>query len=218
MAQPPHTRLLTAAARQILRPFGLFQRGRSRLWLDDHGWWAVVVEFTPASSGRGSFLNVAAMWLWCEKDYLSFDYKSSPGYDSQPNDFIAFENEEQFTPLAEKLALRAADEVRHYRSLFPSVHSAAQHLAAKSPMGFWDAFHAGVACGLAGDAVQANHFFAKVAETKEQRDWIQVAVALAQEHCRALEDLAGFRHRIEASIRRARSQLQFPEIDDIALK
>ncbi|WP_157469532.1 hypothetical protein [Gemmata sp. SH-PL17] len=176
------------------------------------------MEFTPASSGRGSFLNVAAMWLWCEKDYLSFDYKSSPGYDSQPNDFIAFENEEQFTPLAEKLALRAADEVRHYRSLFPSVHSAAQHLAAKSPMGFWDAFHAGVACGLAGDAVQANHFFAKVAETKEQRDWIQVAVALAQEHCRALEDLAGFRHRIEASIRRARSQLQFPEIDDIALK
>src|SRR4051794_38358782 len=80
VAQPPHTRLLTTAARQILRPLGLHQRGRSRLWLDDHGWWATIVEFTPANSGRGSFLNVAATWLWREKDSLSFDYKFSSDY------------------------------------------------------------------------------------------------------------------------------------------
>src|SRR5436309_1568598 len=76
VAQPPHTKLLTAAARSVLRPLGLQQRGRSRLWLDDHGWWVVVVEFQPSGWSIGSYLNVGAMWLWFEKDYISFDYGS----------------------------------------------------------------------------------------------------------------------------------------------
>ena len=120
MAQPPQTKLLKGAARRVLRPLGFFQRGRSRLWIGDHGWWLVVVEFQPSGWSKGSYLNVAAMWLWFEKDYFSFDY----GY--RIGRFVPFKDEAQFAPLAENLARRAADEVGHYRSLFTSVHSAAQ--------------------------------------------------------------------------------------------
>ncbi|MDG5809477.1 hypothetical protein P9869_44140 [Streptomyces ossamyceticus] len=43
----PVLRIITSAARESLKPLGLAQRGRSRLWIDDHGWWLGVVEFTP---------------------------------------------------------------------------------------------------------------------------------------------------------------------------
>ncbi len=150
MAQPPHSQLLTAAARRILRPLGLQQRGRSRLWLDDHGWWVVVVEFRPSSWSKGSYLNVGAMWLWFEKDYFSFDC----GY--RVENLALYQDEAQFAPLAENFARGAADEVARLRSIFPSVQAAARQLAAKPQKGFWDNFHAGVACGLAGKTAQAR--------------------------------------------------------------
>ncbi len=49
MPTPEHTRLLTAAARSILRPLGCVQKGRSRTWLDDQDWWVGVVEFQPSA-------------------------------------------------------------------------------------------------------------------------------------------------------------------------
>jgi hypothetical protein len=151
------------------------------------------------------------MWLWLEKDYFSFDY----GYRIQ--DFVRFEDETQFAPLAETLAQRAADEVGRLRSLFTSVRSAARHLTVKSPKNLWDNFHAGVACALAGDSDQAHRFFGEVASTDDQRDWAQAAASLAREYSLALKDLAGFRARIQAVIHRARGLLRLPEIADIAL-
>jgi hypothetical protein len=34
-AQHAHTKLLNAAAREVLAPLGAVQKGRSRTWLDD---------------------------------------------------------------------------------------------------------------------------------------------------------------------------------------
>jgi hypothetical protein len=150
------------------------------------------------------------MWLWLEKEYLSFDYKF------HIEDFAHFENETQFAPLAENLARRAADEVRRL-SLFSSVHSAARHLAAKSPRGFWDTFHAGIACGLVGESVQAADFFGEVASTDDQRDWVQAAASLAREYSRALVDVRGFRVRIVDVIGRTRHLLRLPQVADISL-
>jgi hypothetical protein len=210
MVEPPHTKLLTSAARSVLRPLGLVQRGRSRTWLDDHGWWLVVVEFQP-SRDKGSYLNVGTMWLWREKDYFSFDHGNRVG------GFARFEDEAQFALLAENLARQAAGEVERLRSTFPSVRSAAQHLAAKEPKGFWESFHAGVACGLAGETAQAARFFKEVAGTMEEREWAQSAASLAREYSLAMEDLPGFRRRIGVTIRRARELLRLPEIAEIVL-
>ena len=201
MAQLLHTRLLTAAARRILRPLGLQQRGRSRLWLADQGWWLVVVEFQPSDWDKGSYLNVGAMWLWSEKGYFSFD----DGH--RVEEFVRFQDEAQFAPAAEHLARRAADEVQGYRTRYPSVLAAARYLAAKSPRSFWDSFHAGVACGLAGEADQAKRFLGEVTGTDDCRDWVQAAALLAREYSSAVEDVPGFRRRIEGVIGRARELL-----------
>jgi hypothetical protein len=187
---------------------GLRQRGRSRLWLDDHGWWLVLVEFQLSSWSKGSYLNAGAMWLWYEKDYFSFD----DGY--RVEGFAPFEDEAQFSRVAEGLARRAAEEVRRYRSLYPSVHAAALHLAAKSH-GFWSTFHTAVACGLSHNKVDAMRFFEEVAGTDDDRDWAQAAACLAREYATELEDPAGFRHRIREVVLRTRRLLRLEEMADI---
>lgn len=209
MSEPLHTRLVTTAARQFLRPLGVRQRGRSRTWLDDHGWWLVVIEFQPSSWSKGSYLNVGAMWLWYEKDFFSFD----DGY--RVEGFTPFQDEAQFSHFAEGLAKRAAEEVQRYRSRYPSVHAAAQHLAVNSH-GFWSSFHAGVACGLSGQPAAARRFFEAVASTDDDSEWVQAAASLAREYCGDLEDPARFQHRIKEVVLRTRRLLRLEERADIS--
>src|SRR6202000_1719294 len=38
-------------------PLGLERRGRSRTWIDDQRWYAIVVEFQPSGFSKGSYLN-----------------------------------------------------------------------------------------------------------------------------------------------------------------
>src|SRR5690349_3307368 len=74
MPTHPANAILTRAAREVLRPMGLVQKGRSRVWLDDHGWWVIVVEFQPSGFGVASYLNVGICWLWdFSKDHWHFD-------------------------------------------------------------------------------------------------------------------------------------------------
>src|ERR1051325_6569931 len=100
---PVHSTLIARSARSILRPMGLTQKGRSRTWLDDHGWWLCVVEFQPSSWAGGSYLNVGCCLLWQVKDSLSFD----EGY--RVENFAEFKDEAQFGSASDQLVQRAAE-------------------------------------------------------------------------------------------------------------
>ncbi len=105
--QQPHNKLIAQAARAVLGPMGLRQQGRSRIWLDDNGWWLGVVEFQPSSWSKGSYLNVGACWLWHPgaEPGISFDL----GHRVEGH--VPFRNEAQFQPQARRLADRAAEEI-----------------------------------------------------------------------------------------------------------
>jgi hypothetical protein len=117
-----HSKIIAQAAKDTLSPLGVFQKGRSRTWIDDRGWWIVVIEFQPSSWSRGSYLNVGAMWLWHAKDYLSFDVGSRIA------SFVKYSDERQFTPEAVKLAALAREETLKLRRQFASVSEAARYL------------------------------------------------------------------------------------------
>ena len=104
-----HGRIIAAAARSALVPLGFQRKGASRIWFADRGYWLLVVEFQPSAWSKGSYLNVAAHWLWSSltegpQVVLSFDYGGRAG------GFISFENEDQFSPQAAALAEVAAAE------------------------------------------------------------------------------------------------------------
>ncbi|MDH6580640.1 hypothetical protein [Kitasatospora sp. MAP5-34] len=156
----PSSRLVTAAAREVLRPLGLQQRGRSRTWLDDQGWWLGVVEFQPSSWGQGTYLSVGAMWLWDDADYLAFHVGGrEAGHES-------YKDEAQFASLAMDMARLAASRTVEYRGLFTSPTSTAKYLAAHSAQrgNAWDNYHAGVAAGLVGDADTARDRLARATQ------------------------------------------------------
>jgi hypothetical protein len=202
-----HSNLLNKAARSVLRPLGLIQKGRSRTWFDDNGWWLGVVEFQPSSWSRGSYLNVGCNWLWVEKDYLSFD----EGY--RVEGFTEFKNINQFSAVAAALADRAATEMKRYRLLFQSVQMVSDYYIGKNPNGFWPSFHAAMACGIAGRVSAAHSFFVRVIETEDDRDWVFAARAEAKRLDSVVTDTEAFRKIVIEKVARARQLLKLPTRD-----
>lgn len=207
--QHPHTKLLLAAAREVLRPLGLVQMGRSRMWLDDRGWWAGVVSFSPSSFARGSYLNVGVHWLWQDEEDVSFDV-------IDPRDgegFVRYESDVQFAPHAHRFALTAAELVRTYRARFDTIESAASFLSENLDLlRFLDV---GIALGLLGDADGARAMFGRYIdwfEFEEDLEWREEIDEVRYNRARVLRDhapdRARFADRIRDDVRRRREHLK----------
>lgn len=205
MPAPAHSRLITAAARTHLRPLGCVQKGRSRIWLDDQGWWLGVVEFQPSSWSKGSYLNVGACFLWNEKDYLSFD----AGH--RVEGFHEFTSDAQFAAAATFLAERAGQEVLALRERFALASHVQAWMAANAGQSIWNLYHAAVAAGVSGAIDQSRHLFGQVIANPDDAPW---AINL-KHRCEALrcslQNEAEFEAEIASMITRTRRQLGLAE-------
>src|SRR5205809_345161 len=100
--------MLADAARKTLVPLGFWRKERSRVWLADRDFWLAVVEFQPSGFSKGTYLHVAAHWLWhALPGVRSFDYLSVC-----QGRFSEFVRAQQFVPAAERLAEDAAAQSR----------------------------------------------------------------------------------------------------------
>ncbi|MER7760625.1 hypothetical protein [Streptomyces sp. NPDC097619] len=190
----PALRIITSAARQSLKPLGLTRRGRSRLWVDDHGWWLGVVEFTPPRIA-GSGLYVGAMWLWHDVDHLAFHV------DAVRVGPELFRTEDRFTAHARDLAGRAAAHVTALRDRFPTLPDVARHLTSRPvrPGFLWDDFDSGIGAALVGDAATAREHFERILREEPVAPWM----VEAQDKARAVHALAGDRDAVHAWVTRA---------------
>ncbi|WP_330262273.1 hypothetical protein [Streptomyces griseorubiginosus] len=190
----PVPRIINSAARHSLKPLGLIQRGRSRLWIDDHGWWLGIVEFTPPRLA-GSGLYVGAMWLWHDVDHLAFHL------DAGRVGSELFRSEDQFTRLAFNLGQQAAANVTALRDRFPALSDVARYLTSRPVRrGFlWDSFDSGIAAGLVGDSDTARHYFEHVLCEDALAPWM----VDAQEKARDLHAIAADRDAVIAWVTRA---------------
>lgn len=144
MAQSDHDRVIAAAAKAALAPLGLTRKGRSRTWLDDHGWWLGIVEFQPSSWARGTYLNVGLMFLWRPIDHLAFEI----GYRVEGfSDAVGSE----FAGEAEAKARRAGREVVDLRARFSSLDDVVQHFRGARRPSMYDQAHLATSLGLGGD-------------------------------------------------------------------
>ena len=219
------SRLITAAARVHLRPLGLRQKGRSRLWFDDRGWSVIVVEFQPGS-GPGTYLNVGAMWLWAERDYWAFDeggrvrWRDDGSFAAQPppmeeqgwSGHINFLNPDQFARDVVSVALAAAGRVIELRAHFTGPGAVAEHLSSSSARPeLWDTFHLGVAAALRGDAATADERLAAVMTAEMSANWMHALAAQAADLRSLLGEPALLRGHVAETTRRTRSLLKLPE-------
>jgi hypothetical protein len=203
-------RLIAVAASAVLRPLGSFQKGKSRIWLDDRGWWLGVIEFQPGGFSKGSYLNVAACWLWYEKDFLSFDYGD------RVESFHPFENVDQFQPTAAHVAKRAGETLLALRSRFANIDSTARVLKDTDRNSIWYNYHAGIAAGLVGDAETTQARFGLVLKQNPSADWIRELHERVHELLGALRNTAKFRSNVAGIIRRSRGLHKLPEAGPLA--
>jgi hypothetical protein len=205
-----HDKIIANAARKALQPLGLRRKGQSRLWFADHGWWLTVIEFQPSGLRKGSYLNVAAHWLWSDGGYISFDLGGGADWGSRVAEFEAYESDDQFQAGADRLADRAAQEAPRLALRIPSIDRAADLLLSHEnglpaqSRGSWSAYHAGVAAGLAGRRPEAETMLRSVTD-----DRVTDAAARFVE---ALGDAARFNAVASSLIATQRKSLGLPEV------
>ncbi|AWH19720.1 hypothetical protein C1922_18645 [Stenotrophomonas sp. ZAC14D2_NAIMI4_7] len=184
---------------------GCVQKGRSRTWLDDHGWWVGVIEFQPSAWSRGSYLNVGASWLWEEKDFLSFD----AGYRVAP--FQPFTDTAEFTAVAQALAEQAATEVLALRDRFPAPGHVRELMRRHPTPRIREHMHAGITAGLAGAYEEGRRHFALAATETDPEPWVDVLKQRCAKLVPLLQPGGGFEAEIAAIVTRTRRALRLPE-------
>lgn len=157
-----HNKIINQAAREILKPYGLFQKGQSRLWIDDNSWFLILVEFQPSAWNKGTYLNVAIHYLWDKKDYLSFDY----GH--RENEFVTFDGDEKaFYTSMISLSEMALKKIEEYRS-FKDISYAKERIMNRNgyTASSHDLYQKMMICGLAKDP-QATKLYKQLIECVE---------------------------------------------------
>jgi len=212
MAPTDHNKLITAAAKKALSPLGLRQQRKSRLWYDDHGWWAIIVEFQPSSWDRGTYLNVGVSWMLYESEHWTFDIGHRiDGFRSATS--AGFE-----TTMA-NVAAQAANKVQEYRERFATLDAVSTYYQTIDGRGGWPDYHAGVIEGLRGNRNAAEQRFSSVMKSDATTTWHRALQYRCQDLMRLLPEPKSFRDSILGIVLRCRSGrcLDDMPVDEITL-
>ena len=200
-----HNKIIAGAARVELGPLGFRQKGRSRLWLADHGFWLNVVEFTPNRWSKGVNLANAAHWLWLGAGFMSFNVSVPSGCHAE------FENEDQFRRAALEIAKVARAKALEIEARFPSFDAIADFVverARSSPdrMGpSWWGYEAGIASALVGKFEDAEYFLRGVTDERVS-GFAEALIPLT-------DAPEAFKERVNGLLAQQRAKLKLPALE-----
>lgn len=196
MANNTHDKIIKKAAKEILSPIGMFQKGQSRCWLDDNGWYIIQVEFQPSSWSKGAYLNVGISFLWEKSealnDTLSFDF----GYREKGH--VEFKgNEYDFYKKMLELSVYAKEKVLFYRK-FKDLNFCKQELenVVKNTNSLWDKWNMVMFCFFIKDNDCGRSYLKRIMEennsTNTDIEWIKKMLMKCKELSIAETDLTQF--------------------------
>lgn len=149
-----HNTLITRTAREHLAPCCFFQAGRSRMWLQDNGWFMVKAEFRPSGFSKYSALSMGLHFLWAHgpeaesEDISAFHYlllRPSISQCHAPytgDDALFCSNIARFC----RVIRSEAELLRH----FCDFSYASAKLAERASASIWGAFDYAMLCFLSG--------------------------------------------------------------------
>lgn len=110
-----HNKIIKSVCKDILLPAGIFQKGTSRVYFDDNGYFLTMIEFQPSSWSSGTYLNIGLSFLWYERDYFAYDF--SPFIAARAMDYVDYKNDEQFGRAIKQYAETALKHALNFRNL-----------------------------------------------------------------------------------------------------
>jgi len=210
MTLPDHSKIITKTAKKILSPYSIQQKGKSRIWLDDNGWYTTIIEFQPFNGRQGTTLNVGVNFNWYEQVYFSFDISYR-----QDVDFIEYDgNEDHFSNEIEKFCEIALNKALEYRENLQNIHKAKPFILNQTytSENIWGSYHKGTICGLTNDLVERNHYYQKLLQANhsgewlnELKDWVKILIADSDDH--------KFTETVMEVIRKTRALKKLPETE-----
>ena len=216
-----HNSLIRGAARETLLPLGLSQKGRSRTWIDDHGWWLIVVEFQPSSFGRGSYLNVGHQHLWLERPHHAFrTYSGSSRVLIGRREFVDldFKLGDASVDAARTLAAAAKTAVTErrmeHKEGVEALHAITRH-PKNDPYVQYDV---GIAWGLLGDAKRGAKSLDGVLQWEDRYGgWLTEFQRHTSPLLDLIRDYNAFRGEIADRVARSRAALKLSAEVDLDL-
>lgn len=182
-------RLIATAAKEPLGRLGLVRKGRSRTWIDDHGWWLINIEFTPSSHRPGCYLTVGEQHLWVDRDHLCFETPERPLGGSA---FVAFDGDEDaFDKAMAQVVTTAVLAVERRRTTHGDGTVALRRLASGS-----DDLNGGIAAALLGDTKGVARLGRRVHDVDREVAESYVGRSVSEAREQALAAIARTRHRL----------------------
>lgn len=182
----PHEKIIKQTAKKILAPEGLFQKGQSRTWLEDNGYYLTVIEFQPSQYDRGAYLNAGISFLWESTEVLNrvlcFDYTLNP-YTARVHEieecdewlyprglsYVSYNGDDaKFEAEIEKFAEMARNRVIQFRK-FRDLIFAKQALVKRveeieDKRIFWEMYNLAMLCFYKGDYEDGKKYLHKYME------------------------------------------------------
>lgn len=201
-----HDRVIAAAAKAELGPLGFKRKGRSRLWLLDHGDWLNIVGFVPSKWSVSVQRDNAAHFIWAGHGFMSLDH-------SVRGRHVDYESDEQFTSALTEIAREAAVEACQIEEQFSSfekiasfVIDRAQHSDRMGPS--WFGFQAGLAAGILGDMQMAERFLHGISDDR--------VIPYARRFHELIAQPKAFISEINNAVAKQRSALNLEPLESIA--
>lgn len=166
MSKDVHDKIIKKAAKEILAPLGVFQKGQSRCWLDDNGWFITQVEFQPSGWSKGSHLNALVSFLWEKSEGLDESLSFDVGY--REKKFVKFDGDEDvFYQKMLELASYAKEKVVYYRN-FNNIKFCKQQLEdiTGNSDSFWENWNMAMFCFLIKDNNLGKSCLKRIIENK----------------------------------------------------
>lgn len=138
-------------------PYDVFQKGNSRVYLDDNGYYFTMIEFQPYTLKKGVFLNAGLSFLFNKDDYLSFSYS----YNNETRigkQFIEYKNDKQFEKDITEYVELANDYILKYR-MFADILYAKQAIISDLDDNNWNPYIKSMFCFLTDDQENGERYY-----------------------------------------------------------
>ncbi|MRX41090.1 hypothetical protein GJU43_17530 [Flavobacterium sp. LC2016-23] len=169
MAQDDHSKIINKVAKEKLGPYGIVQKGKSRLWIDDQGWFIILIEFQPFTRKKGTTLNVGINFNWLNNEYFSFDI----GY-RQDTGFVEYQTDNQFMKEVELYCDKAIEIILNFRNNLQNNNRKNFILNYTfTSESLWGNYHKGTILGILGETTKMKNHFSAILNEEAQFDWIK---------------------------------------------
>lgn len=138
-------------------PSEVFQKGNSRVYLDDNGYYFTMIEFQPYSLKKGAFLNAGLSFFFYKDTGLTFSYS----YNNEVRigkRFIEYINDEQFEKDIREYVLLANDYILRYRE-FANIDYAKEYIVNELNDNNWNPYIKSMLYFLTNDIENGKKYY-----------------------------------------------------------